>query len=382
MKVLLKGIGGVYNYGCEAIVRGTVNILRSIDENVEIDCASRRIEDDKKRLKDCNVNIISEYNRWYYKNIIKGILNRLHIKNNICCENFSKIKKYDAVLSIGGDIYTIWPNGEYAKPLVDFGNECTRRNIPYIMWGCSIGPFEKDKNIKDIFTDHLSKLPMIVAREDTTIKYLDTIGIKDNVKFMFDPAYFVPSGEQKPAGKKINNIGINLSPLSLSFLHMDEEKTIKLHKDTIEKIIKELDTDIILLPHVVETEESDNDFTYLNKIYNSIDEKLKKRIYIVNDDPGFVGIKEHIKKCDIVISARMHCCINSICCGVPTIFLSYSEKSKGMCRLVFGNDKNCIGLENFTPEKIISIINDAEKEFKPINTVIPETIKKFFTNLK
>lgn len=42
MRVLLKGIGGVYNYGREAIVRGMVNMLRMIDPAIQIDYASFR----------------------------------------------------------------------------------------------------------------------------------------------------------------------------------------------------------------------------------------------------------------------------------------------------------------------------------------------------
>ena len=48
--VLLIGIGGVYNYGCEAIVRGTVNILKSINPEVKISYASYNYEDDVQRL--------------------------------------------------------------------------------------------------------------------------------------------------------------------------------------------------------------------------------------------------------------------------------------------------------------------------------------------
>ena len=36
MKYLLIGINGVYNYGCEAIVRGSVNIRRALDPQAEI----------------------------------------------------------------------------------------------------------------------------------------------------------------------------------------------------------------------------------------------------------------------------------------------------------------------------------------------------------
>ena len=56
--VLLIGIGGVYNYGCEAIVRGTVNILKTINPNVHISYASYNYEDDVRRLADCDIRIV------------------------------------------------------------------------------------------------------------------------------------------------------------------------------------------------------------------------------------------------------------------------------------------------------------------------------------
>ena len=57
-KVLLIGIGGVYNYGCEAIIRGTVDILKTIDSTIEVYYASYNYEDDVKRLEGCDVKVI------------------------------------------------------------------------------------------------------------------------------------------------------------------------------------------------------------------------------------------------------------------------------------------------------------------------------------
>ena len=66
---------------------------------------------------------------------------------------------------------------------------------------------------------------------------------------------------------------------------------------------------------------------------------------------GFIGIKKYLIKCDIIISARMHCAINAITCGVPTIFLSYSKKSIGMCEHVYENDSLVIDMnEEFSKE--------------------------------
>lgn len=74
-KVLLIGIGGVYNYGCEAIVRGTVNILKTIDNRIEVYYASYNYEDDIKRLNGCDVKIIraSKFKRWSIRNILKKL---------------------------------------------------------------------------------------------------------------------------------------------------------------------------------------------------------------------------------------------------------------------------------------------------------------------
>ena len=48
--VLLIGIGGVYNYGCEAIVRGTIEILRNVDPAIKISYASYNYEDDVQNV--------------------------------------------------------------------------------------------------------------------------------------------------------------------------------------------------------------------------------------------------------------------------------------------------------------------------------------------
>ena len=73
-RILLIGIGGVYNYGCEAIVRGTETIMKKCNDNVIIDYASYRPADDKIRLKDSLVNIIERrYNRYSFNNARKHI---------------------------------------------------------------------------------------------------------------------------------------------------------------------------------------------------------------------------------------------------------------------------------------------------------------------
>ena len=53
----------------------------------------------------------------------------------------------------------------------------------------------------------------------------------------------------------------------------------------------------------------------------------------------------------------MHCAINAICESVPTIFLSYSQKSIGMCKYVYGNEKWTINIREMD-KKLLGLALD------------------------
>lgn len=350
MRILLIGINGVYNYGCEAIVRGTVNKMRQMFPTIEIDYASSNLKDDKRRLKGCSVKIIRRKNRWAWWNVKRKIFEKLNIKNDIIAEDINLVKNYDAIFSIGGDIYTLFPDGSYASNLVKYGDYCEAQGVPYILWGCSVGPFERDERIKQIFIKHLSKISLIVAREYSTIDYLQTLGIKDNVCFSFDPAFSVCQNLPVIGHSEIKKVGLNLSPLSLLYLHMDRDNCLKSFADIIKYMVKELHLNVLLLPHVISSYRNDDDLSFLKAIYDLVGDN--KNVEIEMSDPGFVGLKKRISECDVIFAARMHCAINAITCGVPTFFLSYSEKSRGMSKLVYGKEDYCINLKDFTKENI------------------------------
>ena len=117
-KVLLIGIRGTYNYGCEAIVRGTTALLEKYVPDIEVYYASYNYADDRKRLKGCNVHLINRKLSFIHRVIRKG-LSILGIKYNMPYDRLSWVKKYhfDAVFSIGGDIYTLDARKNYNPSL-------------------------------------------------------------------------------------------------------------------------------------------------------------------------------------------------------------------------------------------------------------------------
>ncbi len=366
----LYGIGGVYNYGCEAIVRGTEIILRKTWPDVRIIYASLRPEDDKRRLKGSNVEIVPRkvYPRWtlpWFGNILRtftGIPCPLYI------EDLSWIDECEIILSIGGDIYTLPPNykdrllSPYYHPLIHFGNIVKERDKKLVIWGASIGPFEGFPKAKKAFIDHLRKADLIASREPRTTSYLKSIGVSDNVIECADPAFMVSSPWDSDISQTTNHkikIGLNLSPLSTLYSFGDKEKTEVISKQAgiIVSLIKKIDADVFLIPHVVcDFNINDDDLRYLKAIKDAIPTNLLGRVHLVDNDPGFLGTKKILAECDIVIAARMHCAINAIAAGVPTIFIAYSQKAVGMAEYVYGNKEWVIPLRELTENRLLSLV--------------------------
>ena len=352
--ILLIGILGVYNYGCEAIVRGTVEILRKINPDIKISYASFDYENDFRKLRDLNINIIkrpNKFKRWTFANVVWKISSILRLPFNRPYDSTNWISGFDTIFSIGGDMYTLGANGSYKTDLPLFFEKCQNKGLKYILWGASVGPFDKTPAALEFYKKHLSKTDLIVAREYATIKYLKSIGISDNVIYAPDPAYFVSDkyNDQKKEypSRTSRKIGINLSPLSAVHYYSDIQTAVKLQSKTITDLIREYDYEVVLVPHVVSPRHWEDDLAYMNQIYDMIPYDYKNKISIVSENPGFVGLKETLHTLDFMIAARMHCAINSICCGVPVLFLSYSSKAKGMADLIYGNSNRVVPLDTF-----------------------------------
>src|SRR6266567_1356347 len=247
-RILLIGIDGTYNYGCEAIVRGTEAILHSRWPDIEIVYASSRPEDDLNRLAGCQVHLKPRiFKRYSATNLARKALSIAGINWQPRWDSPSLLDGIDAVFSIGGDIYTLDPNNGFNAALPKFGIASERRGTPYILWGASVGPFTANRKAEVFFKKHLNSITKIVAREQDTVAYLASIGVVDNVISLADPAFSV-APEIIRSGKSENRqlkIGLNLSPLSARYTGLSVDDAVKSQARAIERIIREYDAQII-----------------------------------------------------------------------------------------------------------------------------------------
>lgn len=387
-KIGIYGIGGLYNYGCEAIVRGTVTNIRKIDSNFEITYYSKNYEYDKNQIKDLNINIVNIESK---NNIFKRIINKLieilklPIFMFVNKEYKEVIENSDIIMSVGGDIYSIpqykrsKKTYQYVNKMVEFGELAKKQGKKIIIYGASIGPFGEYAKAKDYFISHLKKVDLIICREQYSIDYLNENGVNDNVEFLPDPAYLVEYKIDEYKQKKY--IGINLSALSIYEIYGSLEdgvidKVCKLLKFASEK----LNSPLMLIPHVYSPyDRLDNDYDFLKRIYNKLPHEVQKDVKLVKPI-SFIDVKNYLIECKIVVAARMHCAVNAIIESIPTLFLSYSIKSKGMAEFIY-NDLHWFLPLNEMENNLLELIKELDANNERVQNQLIERnneIKKYF----
>ena len=343
----LYGIYGVYNFGCEAIIRGAYSFIKETTPNCEIVYYSYNYEYDKKALSDLNIKIEKVIiKNGFLKKAINKILSLLKTNMRLLTFDYkSIIKKVDVFYSIGGDIYTIPSfirnNKKYTyyNSLVHFYNFALRKGKKVILYGASVGPWGDYKKAINYYANSLKKYTFILCREFESLNYLKSLGFT-NCCFAPDPAFQIKT-DSSSAFNERRYIGINFSPLSFSEVFGNSNESIDALANLLDNLFLRFETELLFLPHVFSKNIEDNDLVFLK----AIKDRMKYSIHVkVADCSGFLGIKKQIQQCKLVVSARMHCAINAVVECVPAIFVSYSQKSFGMCNYVYGNDKYVISL--------------------------------------
>lgn len=354
----LFGINGLYNFGCEAIVRGAYLFSKNIYPNSKVVYYSFNYEYDKKVLQNLDINVFEVKKK---NGLIVRAFNKIFrlLKINYGFLTFDKneiINNTDVFLSIGGDIYTI-PYFErnkkkyiYYNQIVNFFNKAIKKHKKIILFGASVGPWGSNKKAVDYYLSSLRNYELILCRENKTYEYLNEYKLS-NILLFPDPAFLIRN--DKIASKE-KYIGINMSPLSFVEKYGNYDFATKKLADLFDLIFDKFGFKILLIPHVLSNDSKDNDLLFMKKIYSNM--KNKEYVEFANSENGFIGLKKELSFCYVVIAARMHCAINAIVENVPSIFISYSSKSEGMCEYIYDNLDMKIDLFNIE-ERLIDKID-------------------------
>lgn len=374
---ILYSHDGSGNHGCEALVRTTAQVLKRIDNNINVTLVSERPDEDKKYgIGEICTSIVGRYEQktpiHFSSHFIKAYLDLKIRKNSELMDMLAEAeaanaKDNDIALSIGGDVYCY---GEgVVKRLAREQTVWKAAGLKTVYWGCSIEPeLVEEKYIQD----DISRYDLILARE--SISYDAIKKVNPNTIQTVDTAFLLEKADVDLPNDR-EYIGINLSPM----VQAKETQAGILNKNVenlINYILDNTDLTILLIPHVVWS--SNDDRIILSDIYEKYINS--GRVIMVQDSDCRV-LKGYISKCRYFIGARTHSTIAAYSLCIPTVVIGYSVKARGIAKDLFGTEQDYVipiqSIEN--TNKLCDSFKWLQKNEKDIRehlkAFIPEYIK-------
>lgn len=370
MKTILYGNGGCGNHGCEAIVRGTYELLKQ-----SLIISSENLDEDKRYGLDQFCDVYNAKQGHPNKIQFAKAYMKLKIMGDYTAMDglpyLSTIRelsdKSTLALSVGGDNYCYTNQKFYA-----FLNKAYQDNgIKTVLWGCSIEPeIVKDDDV----SRDLKSYKLIVARESNTYKAVREIGA--NVVLAPDPAFFMQA-QKCTLDYRFNDgnvIGINISPMIVS----NEKQSGAIYanyKNLVDFILHNTNMNIALIPHVVWKQNDDR--SLLQRLYDDFDHD--QRLIMVEDHKAS-ELKYIISKCRMFVGARTHSTIAAYSTMVPTLVVGYSVKARGIATDLFGTDeKFVLPVQDLKNERELTeafcwMIDNEDKIRNHLNRFIPNYV--------
>ena len=393
--ILLVGNAPYRNRGCEAIVRGTMEILEKafgpeLRTQAGVMASPTVVSDQQsnesdRRISNFSVSYVGARGtlKWWLAQSNKRLNTafRHHVRDLI-----GRVDGVKFALQIGGDNYSL----EYGRPwdYMAIDKFLQNSNIPIILWGASVGPFDQDPTFAPKILSHLKTLDAIFVRETASQNYLAEHGVVDNVHLVSDPAFVMRSSE--PEDQRIRDlvtpgsIGINISPLVAKFSQAggDLDTWRRSASEMITAAAAATERPILLIPHVGSPYADGDDFSFLESVRQNVVKSLNVPIKIIPEGLNAAEIKWLISRCDVFAGARTHSTIAALSSHVPTLSLSYSVKAVGINQDIFGHQRYCHSVKSITPKQFAELLKQLVEDQSAIRSIldvkIPEIKERAF----
>jgi len=334
--------------------------------------------DNTPDLPPLNVDIIQHSistSRWSLAWFVQHILRVLGTKKTW----FPVVGKYihdaDAVLALGGDNYSM----DYGSLRVHLAHVdyALTHDKPFVIWGGSVGPFDKRGSEYEAYVgEKLKAVTAILAREDATVEYLARIGVKDNVRRVADPAFVMKSKKPQLEGIPFDclneAIGVNFSSLMARYITGgDVVACSQVVIAMVQKLLDKFDRPVFLVPH--SQKPPSDDYAFLDLAYQAFSEHGAP-VYLLPRSLNAPEVKWVIGQLACFAGARMHSTVAAFSSSVPTLSFSYSIKSVGLNRDLFGHTEYMLSPKDITPETTVEKIKVLLQDEKAIRQQLEERI--------
>jgi colanic acid/amylovoran biosynthesis protein len=329
MNIYILNASNTYNYGSMMMAENFIHYFEAESnsqntyyvETDDIDNTHSRLEQATGLEGITAVPMGSLYRKGAIskKELLLSLLLKMHVLSDLAM-------KMNIVVVLGGDDYTEdygWR--ALVSQLLRINVIAGRMKVYFI--GQTMGPFYSFRRLLARY--FLSKADAVMVRDRITYEYLQKLGL-GNVDEIPDLA-LMPLAREEAAPQKTRYICLFPSELIYRYSKSQSRKEcLDFYVRVCEYLVSEYgDHQLVLLPHVLKPESSD-DRVMTRDIYNALDDGIKSRTLMLENEMLPFEVRGYIKSSGFIVSARMHPVISALECGVPAICFSYSRKYWGI----------------------------------------------------
>jgi len=260
-------------------------------------------------------------------------------------------RQVDAVVCPWGDAYIS------SGPHLAFRKVATfrRRSLPRMLMTSSVGPFEGG------WRGWMAKAAMrqfdvLTVRDSVTYDLFKSVGLA-KVQLLPDTAFVLKAAgparvkeileaESIPVGPGFY-VGVNASVLLFNRMQQLGADYIQLMVNLIRRVKSLTGLPVVLIPHQIYTkrmldhyprkrdrllEADGDDREVLDLIYERLADS--REVYAIRGEYSCSDYKGLISGCELFVGGRMHAVIAALSCGVCSLILEYSHKSRGLMEML------------------------------------------------
>lgn len=391
---LLVGSGPYANRGCEAIVRGTMAILRrEFGEDLRVTLATYETPQVVAAQAAVEADQLITHVPLLWTPVARWSLQWWRRQATRCViaerEPYYMLDGASAdaacALQVGGDNFSLDYGLPTVKGFMELDDYLDHRGVPIVLWGASVGPFEAEPAFAPEMFAHLRRLRGMMVRETDSYQYLRQHGFDGTLRQMSDPAFVMQPAE--PPREKLGceappgAIGLNLAPLMARYV-MGHDLDAWVHRsaEIVQRIVAATGRDLLLIPHV--TWQKTDDRAFLQRVAAACPGAESGKIRLITGDLSAAELKWVISRCAVFAGARTHSTIAAISSGVPTLSLAYSRKARGLNQDIFGSQEYCVQPAEITPaviaERIVRLLAENDAIRTRLAEVLPAIRQRAF----
>lgn len=371
VRIFLSGQTSCDNRGSAAIVESTIRLFLAADPATRFAMPSWIPAEDRADLP-ADLHDVVEFvplprgtrafnylrrlrpgSSWFLRSDLVGRILPAEIR--------AAIEEADAVLSVGGDLYS----GDYGFPVVVYAQDAhaLARGKPVFLWSASLGRYPQGSQA--LLVPHLERFERLFLRDSLSYAFAERTLPEGRLERSLDPAFTLPPSGFAFDGPERFDLGINLSRLAFAAKGVHEAATQqRIFEHIVESFVAAsglATPEILLLPHVFRRDSgSGDDHAFLEELRRAY--RGPARLVTAPNGRKAGEYKWLVSRCATIIAARTHVTIAAFSQMVPTLSIAYSLKARGLNLDIFGHERFCHSAETLLDADLTGAFGETFRE--------------------